>query len=64
MARYRVYFFNRENALADLTEIHCDTEQKQLNKRRKKPAAAELRFGTKTAKSVWSVIKPRLVWKS
>ena len=35
MARYRVYFFNRENALADLTEIHCDTDTEATEQAKK-----------------------------
>jgi hypothetical protein len=26
MARYRLFFFDRKNSLAGLTEVHCDTD--------------------------------------
>jgi hypothetical protein len=35
MMRYRLYFFDRENRLAGLTEIHCDTDTEATEEAKK-----------------------------
>ena len=50
MARYRVYFFNRENALAGLTELHCDTDIEATEEAKKEAGGRRVEIWHETRK--------------
>jgi hypothetical protein len=50
MTRYRLFFFDRENRLAGLTEVHCDTDTEAVEAAQSEAAGRRIEIWHETHK--------------